>query len=135
MILDEMFRFPCVMVDGDNEMAKKTLFSGSANEPALDIVIGEAAYPYFGLIGLVDKWMPNEESFKNALEYREFDACLATFANIGPVLVPWKKEKFEKEYRKFVSGLKPEKQQIQLIRLTEQELKELEDGQQNREES
>lgn len=131
MILDEMFSFPCVMVDGDNEMAKKNIYSGSGNEPPLDIIIGEASYPYFALIGISDKWMPNDESFKNALEHREFDACLVTFANIGQVLVPWSKEKFKKEFRKFVDGIKPQQPQIQFLALTDEQLKELKDEQGN----
>lgn len=127
MILDEMFKFPRVMVDGDNEMAKKSLYSGSANEPELDIVIGEVECPYFALISISEKWMPNENSFQKAFQDGKFDACLVTFANLGEFLVPWTKEKFKKEYTKFVGGLKPKGQQVLL--LTEEQLKQLEDGQ------
>lgn len=126
MILDEMFKFPCVMVDGDNEQAKRSLYGGSSAEPQLDIVIGEASYPYFMLIGLKDAWMPTDESFQNALGDGRFDACLATFVNIGSVLVPWSKTKFEKEYRKFVDTVK-KSSKVQIIELTPEELKELRD--------
>lgn len=130
MILDDFFKFPCVMVDGDNEMSKKTLYSGSGNEPVLDVVIGEAECPYFALIGLSDKWMPDEESFNNALEHREFNACLVTIANIGQYLVPWNKEKFKKEYRKFVESVKAkEPKTTQVLLLTEEQMKQLENEQ------
>ncbi len=131
MILDEMFKFPCVMVDGDNEMSKKSLYSGSGNDPELDIVIGECEYPHFALIGVSDKWMPNERSFQSALQDEKFDACLVTWANIGQVLVPWSKEKFKKEFRKFVATIKP-KAEIQLITLTEEQIKQIEDEQAKR---
>lgn len=129
MILDEMFKFPCVMVDGDNEQTKKNLFSGMTNQPELDIVIGEVECPYFMLIGLKDAWMPSNESFQRAMNDREFEACIATFANLGQTLVPWSKEKFKKEYRKFVEGVKKVAPQMQLITLTDEQLRQIQDEQ------
>lgn len=124
MILDEMFRFPGVMIDGDNEKQKDVL--GLPNENELDIAIGEWEIPYFGLIGISDRWMPNKSSFERAIE-GDFNACAVTFSNIGTILVPWKKEKFKKEYREFVKKLAP-KPQVQIMKLTPEQIKLLESG-------
>jgi hypothetical protein len=109
MILDELFKFPIIMTDRDNEEKKGTLYN---NGGSADMVIGEAEYPYFGLVGLSDRWKLDEESFTRALEDGKFNACYATFNNVGTFLVPWTKEKFKTEYRKFVSTLKPKEQMV-----------------------
>jgi len=118
MILDELFEFPIIMTDRDNEEKKSAVYSG--NKEA-DMIFGKAEYPYYGLIGLSDRWLLTEESFNNALEHREFDACYVTFNNVGTFLVPWTKEKFKEKYRKFVSTMKP-KDDIIFIKPSKEDL-------------
>src|SRR6187402_1804760 len=119
MILDELFKFPIIMTDRDNE-EKKGLYGGDGSKEA-DMIFGEAEYPYFGLVGLSDRWLLKEESFNDALENSRFDACYATFNNVGTFLVPWTKEKFKKEYRKFVSTMKP-KDEIIFLKPSKEDL-------------
>src|SRR5437762_2924963 len=99
-VLSDLFRFPIIMADGEIEsrkMNKKTKYGDMPNdredELELDVVIGEAEYPYNYFVGLTDRWLPNAESFRFAREHDKFDACYVTFANIGSYIVPWTKDK------------------------------------------
>lgn len=111
-MLQDLFTFPIVMIDGDNEERKMR------NKPDLgipmedenqnyDIVYGEAEYPYFDFIGIEDRWLPTDESFKKALKGR-FDACIVRFVNVGQLLVPWSKKRFKEKIEEFAKKYEEE---------------------------
>src|SRR5688572_24942847 len=100
-ILDVLFKFPIVQVDRDLEQEKVNKAQKAALDmPELELVFGEAEYPYYDFIGISDRWLPTKDSFERALD-KDFDACLVTFQHIGNQLVPWSKAKFKKEYSEF----------------------------------
>lgn len=107
-MLDELFTFPIVMIDGDNEERKtkdKYRFGDLPNatdeeEGEYDMVFGEAEYPYWDFIGIEDRWLPSQESLDKALKGK-FEACIVRFLHAGQLLVPWSKKKFKLEIKKF----------------------------------
>lgn len=90
--LDNLFTFPIVMVDGENEERKEELY-GKNNPVDYEIIYGEASLPYYDFIGVEDRWLPTQESLQKAKRGR-FDACIVRFSNTDPYLVPMKKSKF-----------------------------------------
>lgn len=101
-MLDTLFKFPIVMVDGDNEEKKHKL--GLPNEEEVDMITGEAECPYYDLISITDRWLPTEDSVHNAMSGK-FDACYVVFGASGSFVVPWNKERFKSEYRKFLKSV------------------------------
>jgi len=101
-MLEHLFKFPIVMIDGDNEERKtrQNDILSSDDEIEYDIIIGEAEYPYTDIIGLEDKWLPSKDSFDKARDGK-FEACVVRFANVGFLLVPWTKKKFKEQLAKF----------------------------------
>lgn len=106
-MLNELFAFPIVMIDGDNEERKlekkikdKDLMGDVEDEEGYDMIFGEAEYPYWDFVGIEDRWLPSEESFDKALEGK-FEACIVRFLHAGQLLVPWSKKKFKTELAKF----------------------------------
>jgi len=107
MKIDDLFNFPIVMVDGENEERKEKDKSrygdipGKEDDtPEYDIVYGEATYPYYQFLGAEDRWLPTQRSLKRALSQR-FDACIVRFLHVGQLLVPMTKEKFLTSIREF----------------------------------
>lgn len=104
-MLEDLFPFPVILIDGRNEEEKSResdrLGIASEEEEELDIIYGEAEYPYFDFIGIEDRWIPDKDSFNKALKGK-FNGCLVKFANIGMLLVPWNKEKFKEEISAFI---------------------------------
>lgn len=115
-MLDTLFTFPIIMVDSDNEEKKEKDKEKMALESDLeaDIVIGNVECPYWDFISISDKWLPNKESFENALKGK-FDACGVLFSQSGHYLVPWTREKFKKEFKKFVD--KQPKHQLREVKI------------------
>lgn len=144
-MLDELFPFPMVMIDGDNEERKiknkeqDELLGLKKNEEEdeedYDIVFGEAEYPYWDFIGIEDRWLPSKESLEQALQGK-FDACIVRFLHAGQILVPWSKSKFKKELRKFAEAyelahppLREKRPEVRIMALTpEQFQKQMDDG-------
>jgi hypothetical protein len=109
-MLDELFKFPIVMVDGENEERKRIKKEEESDRMALpksleadeyDLIYGEAEYPYLDFIGFEDRWLPSTDSFDNALRGK-FDACMVKFVNTPQLLVPWSRKKFKDELSKFI---------------------------------
>ncbi len=106
-MLDKLFKFPIVMVDGNKEEEKERFRSltNKDHEPTeVDIIIGEAEQPYFDLVGITDRWMPDDASFEDA-KRKVFNACAVTFMHTGSFIVPWNKAKFKKKFKEFVDKL------------------------------
>lgn len=105
-MLQELFKFPIVMIDGDNEdrknADKELLGKDDEDDEPYDIVFGEAEYPHWDFIGLEDRWLPSKGSLEKALR-GDFDACIVRFANVGQLLVPWSKRKFKEKLSKFAA--------------------------------
>lgn len=105
-MLNELFTFPIFMIDGDNEekklerKMKDEELLGDAEDEELDIIYGEAEYPYWDFIGIEDRWLPRDESLKKALDGK-FEACAVRFLHAGQLLVPWSRKKFKTEFTKF----------------------------------
>lgn len=106
-LLDTLFSFPIVMIDGDNEEKKQEsklkfgeMLNSEEEEEPYDIVYGEAEYPYYEFIGAEDRWLPTAESLEKAL-LGKFDACIVRFNNIGQFLVPMSRKKFKAMISKF----------------------------------
>lgn len=140
-MLDELFTFPIVMIDGDNEEKKMRnkpdlgLTNSAEEDEEYDMVFGEAEYPYFDFIGIEDRWLPSTESLDKALA-GEFDACMVRFLHVGQLLVPWSKRKFKKEIAKFADAFElshPPKQdkkpELRIMALSAEQFKEqMKDG-------
>lgn len=105
-MLDKLFVFPIVMIDGDNEnrKARTSELTGLDNEQEVDLIIGEAECPYYDFISVTDRWLPTEASLEKALE-GTFEACAVEFANSGSFIIPWPKKKFKREFAKFIEGM------------------------------
>lgn len=144
-MLEQLFKFPIVMVDGDNEDRKirnKERYGALPNaeeEDAddYDMVFGEAEYPYWDLIGIEDRWLPSKESFNKAMA-GQFEACIVRFVNVGQLLVPWSKKKFKSALLKFAeeydNNHPKEKKNVNVRVLSPEEFKKIkgqieEDGQ------
>ena len=58
-MIKELFKFPIVMIDGDNEEKKleENELTGR-KESDYDMIFGEAEYPYFDFVGIEDRWLP-----------------------------------------------------------------------------
>lgn len=110
---EDLFTFPIVMVDGENEEKKeeeKKRFGsipGQEDSVEYDIIYGEASYPYFDFIGFEDRWLPTQRSLQRALK-QKFDACIVRFDNAGQFLVPMSKEKFREKINEFSTERKKE---------------------------
>jgi hypothetical protein len=126
-MLQELFRFPIVMIDGDNEDRKQADqqrlgLPTVEEEEDYDMVFGEAEYPYWDFIGLEDRWLPSKESLDKALA-GDFDACIVRFMNVGQLLVPWSKKKFKEKLLKFTleyeqTNPKGEKKDVKILTIT-----------------
>lgn len=133
-MLEQLFKFPIVMIDGDNEERKiqdKQRFgdlpSGDNQQGDYDMVFGEAEYPYWDLIGVEDRWLPSRESLEKAMG-GQFEACIVRFVNVGQLLVPWSKKKFKTAITKFgddYETARPPKDQrlVKIKTLTAEEFK------------
>lgn len=149
-MIDELFTFPIVMIDGDNEERKiknkeqdellGLKKDDEEDEEDYDIVFGEAEYPYWDFIGVEDRWLPSKESLEHAL-HGKFEACIVKFLHIGQLLVPWSKSKFKKELKKFAESYEishpphtERKPEVRIVALTaEQFKKQMEDGEKSEE--
>ena len=136
-MLDELFTFPIVMIDGDNEERKverklknRELLNNNDDELGdYDIVFGEAEYPYYDFIGVEDRWLPRDESFQKAMDGK-FEACIVRFLHAGQLLVPWSKKKFKAELTKFSEQYEtkypkesPKKAELRILTLTPEQYK------------
>lgn len=136
-MLEELFRFPVVVIDGDNEERKEKrkldMNLPSDNDEEFDLIFGEAEYPYWDFIGIEDRWLPSTASFEKAMDGK-FEACVVRFANVGQLLVPWSRKKFKSELLKFAaeyeaSHPRPERGEVKIINLTEEQaIKIMKDG-------
>lgn len=103
------------MVDGDNEDKKienSEKLGLDQEEEDVDIIEGEVCCPYYDFISVSDRWLPTKDSLENALGGK-FDPCGVLFAHSGTFIVPWTKERFKKEFRKFLD--KMPKDDIQIL--------------------
>lgn len=100
--LEILFEFPILMVDGTLEEKKNVL--GLKDGSELDIVYGYAECPFHDFVSVSDRWIPTQESFEKAQDGR-FDACFVIFSHSGSFVVPWTRQKFKKEYIKFVNSI------------------------------
>lgn len=113
-MLDVLFKFPIVMVDGDMEEKKHRLDLPSDNGE-VEMIVGEAKLPYHDFVGIVDRWLPSEESRQKAAD-GTFDGCQVIFSVSGSYLVPWPKEKFEHELEKFARDYESRNQPKELTK-------------------
>jgi hypothetical protein len=145
-MLDQLFTFPIVMIDGENEERKareKEQINSLLNkdeeddEEDFDMIFGEAEYPYWDFIGVEDRWLPSIESLDKAMKGK-FEACTVRFLHVGQILVPWSKKKFKAELLKFAQAYdlahpkvekKPVVQEIRIESITPDQYKtKMEDG-------
>jgi hypothetical protein len=125
-MLENLFKFEIVMVDGAKEeekLLKSQKMGMETKKEPVDIIMGEAECPYYDLISITDRWLPTEESYQNALN-GQFDACSVVFLHSGTYVVPWPKRVFKKRYNEFVSKLPQKKQEkeVQMVGFTKAEL-------------
>lgn len=128
-MLDELFTFPIVLIDGDNENKKReSSHLYKDDDIDIDMIFGEAEYPFTDFMGIEDRWLPSSGSLNKALDGK-FDACVVNFARVGQLLVPWSKKKFKAELIKFAENydvthakINPE---IQILKISPEQLKEL----------
>ena len=135
-MLEDLFVFPVILIDGRNEEEKMNMseterLAKEEEEDELDIIYGEAEYPYFDFVGIEDRWIPDKDSFKKALKGK-FNGCLVKFNNVGMLLVPWTREKFKQELSAFIEkreGVKPaestEPKKVTVIKFTPEMLASL----------
>lgn len=111
--LDNLFKFPILMVDGNVEEKKNML--GLPSESGLNIVKGFAECPFQDFVSVTDRWVPTPESFEKA-QQGEFDACFVVFSHSGNFIVPWTRDKFKKKYTDFINSLPVEQPVIHVSR-------------------
>lgn len=137
-MLENLFKFPIVKIDGDNEDRKykaKERFgdlTSTEHDDDYDMVFGWAEYPYWDIIGLEDSWLPQKESLERAMGTpAKFDACIVRFANVGQLLVPMTRKEFKKSIQDFAEKFeasRPKQEQKALVNvrtLTIEEAKKL----------
>ncbi len=140
-MLNELFKFPIVMIDGDNEERKaaENRLIGKGDDEGrgeYDIIIGEAEYPYFDFIGIEDRWQPSTRSLAKA-KTGKFDSCGVRFVNAGYLLVPWSKEKFKERIKQFAEEYeatlppKTETKEVRILTLTPGDYKNIIEGEEN----
>jgi len=128
-MLENLFKFPIIMVDGNKEEEKEREMQRLAldnNPREMDIIVGEAECPYTDFVSVSDRWLPsNEDSFQNALRGK-FDACSVYFFQSGTFLVPWTKSKFKRELKKFMDDIPIKEEQqlpnIKILNVTKDQL-------------
>lgn len=125
--LQNLFRFPILMVDGTLE-EKKTML-GLPGQDQLDVVQGFAECPFQDFVSVTDRWLPTSESFEKAQE-GDFEACFVVFATSGHFIVPWTREKFKKEFQAFVENLP---QETPIIHVTKEQMKKILESSDNKE--
>jgi len=124
-MLEHLFKFPIVMVDGNREEQKdrqnELLAIDSREEP--EVIRGEAECPYYDFISVADRWLPSDRSFSKAMDGR-FDACSVIFLHSGTYVVPWSKEKFKEEISKFAEKAKKEEkdENMKVLKISREEL-------------
>jgi hypothetical protein len=104
---NEWFKFPIIVVNSDWEELERERKDKSGVEITLDTdyVIGECEVPHYDrLANIYDVFRPSEASFAKAKE-RIFNACTVVFEGAGSYTVPWNKDKFKREYNKFLKGI------------------------------
>lgn len=119
-MIEDLFAFPIIMVDGDAEDKKDIL--GLPNDSDIDIITGEAECPYYDFVSVCDRWLPTEDSLDKAMN-KEFEACGVTFMQSGSFIVPWPKAKFKKELAKFISKLPKKEPKVKFV--TKEDLLEM----------
>lgn len=125
-MLDILFKFPILMLDGkiEERKSRKSELYGTEEDSELDIIEGEAEVPYIDFLSIQDRWIPNPQSWEKARK-GHFEACFVTFSGSGSFIVPWTKEKFKKELRKFIEKITPKGTTIKAIDLSNDDIKEL----------
>lgn len=120
MNIKDLFTFPIVMVDGENEERKEKdrdrlgdIPGQDDSDTEYDIVEGEARYSYHDYIGAEDRWLPTQKSLRRALR-KKFDACIVRFDNIGQFLVPLTKEEFEEKIQAFADSREEEPEEFSI---------------------
>lgn len=107
-MLEKLFAFPIVMIDGDEELkrVKRSLSSETEEEDDLSTVfIGEAELPYDDFLGAIDRWGADPES-KEKAKKGIYDHCTVIFDKGGTYTVPWSKKKFKEKIALFEKKLK-----------------------------
>lgn len=126
-MLDKLFKFPIVRLDEESEEKKRKLDLPS-EEGEAEPIFAEAEYPYYDFVGIEDGWLPTKHSLEEAKQ-GNFDSCIVKFNNVSIMLVPWTKEKFKKQLKKFVESLKKEEENeqhdIPIIRITPEQLENI----------
>ncbi len=109
-MLKNLFAFPIVMIDGDEENEKTKLMEELAldSREELSVIHGEAELPYFDFMGITDRWIPTEASRDNAKK-GNFDHCMVLFQNAGTYICPWPKAEFKKRIEVFAKTVDPPK--------------------------
>ena len=135
-MLNELFTFPTVNIDGEYEekKVKNREILGDNKLDDYEMVFGEAEYPYWDFIGIEDRWLPTTESLERALEGK-FDACVVRFVHTGQILVPWTRKKFKEKLREFIDAYESEnpsqpekKSEFKIVTLTQEQFKRATDG-------
>lgn len=131
MILNDLIRFPIVMLDSYHEQKREEYAKGlGLDEEDPDIVEGEAECPYWDFLCVTDRWLPTKESFEKAKTTGEFDACTAAFSQSGIFCVPMKKKDFLKMLKEFMEKIPPVPNVM--VKLTKKQMdaieKEMTDG-------
>jgi len=123
--IEKLFAFPIVMVDGAKEDEKEQRRRDlSIDMDDVEMIIGEAECPYYDFVSVTDRWLPTEESYAHAQD-NAFDACSVYFAQSGTFVVPWNKERFKRELKKFIQSLPKEAEDIRLLALTKDGIREI----------
>lgn len=119
-LLDNLFVFPIVMVDGDNEdrKSKQADMLNIGTDSEIDLIEGEAECPYYDFVSVSDRWLPTQASLDKAIE-GNFEACGVVFSSSGTFICSWNKKKFKRELAKFIKSL-PEEEEIKFM--TKEEL-------------
>lgn len=106
-MLENLFAFPIVMVDGEEEQRREEqskMLDLPNYDDEMEVFVGQAELPYYDFLGILDRWGPTKES-KEKARNGEFDHCMVMFHNAGTFMVPWPKKKFKDKLQEFAKSV------------------------------
>jgi hypothetical protein len=108
-LFDNLFKFQTIVIDDEEEddEVQRLIGDGMSKGKVItedDLIFLEVELPYHEFGGIMDRWIPTNESFKRIKEGK-VDACYVLFGNCGNFLVPGTKEKFKKKLKDFIDKL------------------------------
>lgn len=133
-LFDNLFKFQTIVIDDEEDeeedAVQRLIGDGVSKGKTItedDLIFLEVELPYHEFGGVMDRWLPTDESFKR-IKQGKVDACYVLFGNCGNFLVPGTKEKFKKRLRDFVDKLPKREQSFVVSAISEELIKKIKEN-------